>query len=188
MLFYRVSRDLYSDGEELSPSKNYESNLTEEKSELEGVLDKYCPEGKRSDFIFLFDDIAAALTFLGKTVKDGKIYLVEAESSDLVYRGDMNKLDNTYDLFSYRDEHDAVQSKIVDEIIDEASLKYWKFSSTFLPCNEYLFKKAKVIRKIFPLSDKELDVFRREFESLGNRLIFCTTAYKKLYKQLYLDD
>lgn len=91
----------------------------------------------------------------------------------MLFRGDMNKLDNILDALRFLGEDSIVS--FVNE--------YWKEGThTFSPCYEYLCDKAKVIKHI------ELEItkedFKRELDDAGS-CVEQTRTYHKLFNEHY---
>lgn len=173
MKLYRIDKRLYNVGDEILPGTNYTQALNNEDKEiLERKLDeKSCIPRTCKECLFLFNSLYHALIFFSKY--GGYIYEVEIELDDLLFQGDMNKLDNILDALRFYDE-DSIAS-FVNE--------YWKAGThTFSPCYEYLCTKAKVIKCIRLEISKE--DFYRELNNAGN-CVEQTRTYYKLFNEQY---
>ena len=175
MKLYRVDKGLYDVGAEILPDTHYSEEFNEEdKGILEKILDdkKHIPQ-TRKECLFLFNSLYHALIFFSKY--GGYIYEVEIGLDDLLFQGDMNKLDNILDALRFYDE-DSIAS-FVNE--------YWKAGThTFSPCYEYLCTKAKVIKCIRLEISKE--DFYRELNNASN-CVEQTRTYHKLFNEQYQD-
>ena len=175
MKLYRVDKRLYNVGDEILPDTNYPQALNNEDKEiLERKLDKKRTiEKTRKEYLFLFNSLYHALIFFSKY--GGNIYEVEIEHDRLLFRGDMNKLDNILDALCFCGEDG------IDSFVNE----YWKARRhTFSPCYEYLCTKAKVIKCIRLEISKE--DFYRELDNADN-CVEQTRTYHKLFNEQYQD-
>ena len=172
MKLYRVDKRFYNVGDEILPDTNYLQALNnEDKKILERKLDeKSCLLRTRKDCLFLFYSLYHALIFFSKY--GGYIY--EVEPDNVLFRGDMNKLDNILDTLRF-------YKKNIDPFVNE----YWKAGThTFSPCYEYLCTKAKVIKYIrLEISNED---FYRELNNAGN-CVEQTRTYHKLFNEQYQD-
>ena len=135
-LLFHVDKRIFNPGEIILPNgKTYEESLTNEKKELEELLNSVSHlTVRRSNHVFLFDEFKNALCYAGKV--SGCIYQVRIDPQDMCLKADMNKLDNILDVFRFTED---------DEIRKAASIEYWKSGThTFSPCFEYLVKKCTV--------------------------------------------
>lgn len=144
-MFFHVDRRDFNAGDEVrQKSATYEASLDCEMKAVEEMLNETSPLGcRRSDHVFLFDQLSNALRYAGKV--KGHVYLVTIECEDLKHRADMNKLDNLLDVFRYTDDTDIRKA---------AAYEYWKDGThTFAPCYEYLVNKCTVVREVCTMDD-----------------------------------
>ncbi len=168
-VLYRVDRRLYSKGDIIEPQTDFEDSLKEEKLKMEKLLDKKRPDGipERNKCLFLFQDLQGALRFFSKY--GGNIYGV-IPHSPIYHRGDMNKLDNIFDLFKFIEEDK-------DGILEAATSEYWKEGThTFCPCYEILVNSATVVDVL--CGNDKLSQFKDEVYEKGT--IEKTSLYKEL--------
>jgi putative toxin-antitoxin system protein len=171
MKLYRVDKRLYDAGEEMLPDTHYSQEFNNRDKEiLEKKLDgKSYISRTRKECLFLFNSLYHALIFFSKY--GGYIY--EVEPDNVLFRGDMNKLDNILDALRFYNENN----------IDLFVNKYWgEGTHTFSPCYEYLCTKAKVIKRIRLEITKE--DFYRELNDAGN-CVEQTRTYHKLFNEQY---
>ena len=143
--FFHVDRRVFNVGDELCPEPaTYEESLKDEKKDVEEMLNETSSLGcRRSDHVFLFDQLSNALRYAGKV--KGHVYQVFIECEYMRHRADMNKLDNILDVFRYTDNPDIRKA---------VTYEYWKAGThTFAPCYEYLVKKCTVVREVCSMDD-----------------------------------
>lgn len=166
MYLYRVDKRQFNPGDEIEPQSNFESNLKNEALIVENVLNKVRPSNipERGKCLFLFHELSGALTFFGKY--GGNIYKVIPPN--IYYRGDMNKIDNIFELASF---------KADEKLLEAAANEYWNDGMhTFHPCYEYLVEKANVVECI--VSECERELFKKDLEDTDS--IERTSLYKAL--------
>lgn len=154
MYLYRVDKRYFEVGAEIQPQTNFEQYMDEESMKVENILNANRPVQipLRTDCLFLFFELSAALNFFRKY--GGYVYEVEVDCHDIYHRGDMNKLDNLLDLVRFTDEVD---------ILTAAGNEYWKGGThTFMPCYEFLVKSC-IVRKCL-VEPSELKSFTDNFE------------------------
>ena len=145
MVFFHVDRRDFNSGDEVRPEPaTYEESLDGEKKDVEEMLNETSSlDCKRSNHVFLFDQLSNALRYAGKV--KGHVYQVTIERDYMKHRADMNKLDNILDVFRYTDKPDIRKA---------ATYEYWKAGThTFAPCYEYLVKKCTVVREVCTMDD-----------------------------------
>lgn len=169
MNLFRVDTRIFKVGESILPESNFEGRLTDERLELENLLNELRPSEvpERGKCLFLFQDLAGALRHVAKY--GGYIYSV---TPDQVYsRGDINKLDNMLDVFRFTDD-ERMRKAVVNE--------YWKEGShTYNPCYEILANQCVVESVI--CGEEIQEKLKKELRFMGNCIEHCST-YIELIK------
>lgn len=171
--FHVDKREFKVDDVILPNGEPYEKSLSDERLEIEDLLNKcsFLSE-RRSNHVFLFDEYSNALRYAGKV--KGNIYEVTIDLVDLCHKADMNKLDNALDVFRYTDSRD-IRVAVVQE--------YWKNGThTFSPCYEYLVTKCKVVKQVINIA--EVMDFHRKHKHIIRSIEQCF-EYRKTINEIY---
>ena len=185
MRFYRVTKIEYNCGDEIIPDTNFESSLDCEKKTLEEILNRHFSYGKRKDFLFVFSSIESAFLFLIKCTKGGNIYRVDVNPNDCFGKCDMNFIDGMYYLLrSVR--NNAVPYKYAKSLLDSFANEYWNCGKTFLPCHEFLFKKAHCTKKVLSIDGNKQRELLAKYQSLGCD-IFEMEEFAALFSSEYVE-
>lgn len=174
MVLFRVDKREFNAGDEVCPEPTtYEASLEGEKKDVEEMLNVLSPlDRKRSNHVFLFDQLSHALRYAGKV--KGRVYQVIVDSRDLRHRADMNKLDNILDVFRYTDNLD-IRKAVTNE--------YWKAGThTFAPCYEYLTAKCIVVREVCSMEDVKNIYHNLVYEAMPIEQI---SRYREILNKVY---
>lgn len=174
MIFFHVDKREFNAGDEVRPeSTTYEASLIAEKKEVEEMLNETSfISCRRSDHVFLFDQLSHALCYAGKV--KGHVYQVTFEHKEMKHRADMNKLDNILDVFRYTDNPD-IRKTVTNE--------YWKTGThTFAPCYEYLVKKCTVVREVCSMDDVKSIYYQLISDGLPIEQII---RYREILNEVY---
>lgn len=170
---FRVDIRNYKPNDTILPKTTYDRELTDEKLEIEQVLNQLRPYNipERNKCLFLFDSLLNAIKFYLRY--GGTIYRVKP--NHIYHRGDMNKLDNILDVFRFSEDRD-LRNAVVNE--------YWKLGTqTFMPCYEFLVPSAIV--KDTLLTNDNLEEVKAELKKY--RSIENTSTYRRLLERITSD-
>lgn len=159
MLLYRVDQRCYSLNDTIFPQTTYSEKVNELQLEVEKYLKKFKPEKipARNECLFLFYNLSSALIFCSKY--GGYVYAVSINPDDIYWRGDMNMLDNIFEVFKIT-KCEQIRTDIVK--------RYWEEGAhTFQPCYEFLVLKAKV-NKVVLTKDSAKDEIKSEIDKYNN--------------------
>ena len=174
MMLFHVDRRIFNADDEVRPEPDtYEASLEGEKKDVEELLNETSSLGcRRSNHVFLFDQLSNALRYAGKV--KGHVYQVTIEREDMSHRADMNKLDTILDVFRYTDNPD-IRKTVADE--------YWKAGThTFAPCYEYLVKKCTVVREVCTMDDVKTIYHKLAYEAQPIEQI---SRYREILNEVY---
>lgn len=176
-------------GTTVSPKSSYAESFkglfAQEKQMVEDALNECSSIGKRSNHLFLFCSLEAALVFLLQCFRSGYIYLVEFDQDDFVARCDMNLIDCLQYIARYNNCVDTV--KQASGALTYLAKEYWNCGKTFLPCYEFLVKKATVKECLLQMDEIQHAALKKEYEDFG-RNVLEMPAFSALYKAVYLHD
>lgn len=153
---YRVDKRIFSVGDEIKPQTIFEQQLDGKRRLVEELLSQTRPLEKpeRKDSLFLFFELAGALKFFQKY--GGNIYRVS--HIDCLHKGDMNKIDNLFDLTRYTDNR---------KLLSDVAREYWQSGThTFMPCYEILTPRCVVEECL--VVDSECKQFRSDMWNVGS--------------------
>lgn len=189
MKFYRVTSKKIGKGEIVYPQSSYDESFiglsAQEKQVVEDALNACSSIGKRSDHLFLFCSLEAALVFLLQCLKSGYIYLVEFGQDDFVARYDMNLIDCLQYVAHYNNRVNTTEQ--VPGALTYLAKEYWNCGKTFFPCYEFLVKKATVKECLFQIEESQYATLKNEYEGFGRNVLEMPT-FQELYKTVYLHD
>ena len=187
MKFFKVSSEIREAGSIWDPNAKYDDcfngYLSEEKRQIEEALNMQSKYGKRSDYLFIFNSLEAALLFLIRCLKGGRIYSVTINPEDIVARCDMNLVECMMCLLNYRTDEQKQKSR--PEGFGSIAKAYWESGKTFIPCWEYLVKKATTQKCIFQVNNQQHSLLCKEYQDEGCTILEMPT-FKKLYMEIYL--
>lgn len=182
-LFFRVSANEYGENDIILPSdSSFSAGEDASKKIVADALDETFAEGKRSDYLFLFDSLENALLYLIKHKAYSHIYLVDVEDEDKVTKCDMNFIDGMMYLVRH---YNGICDCAKKELLNAFAKGYWESSATESPCSEYLSRKATVRQHIFSIDEDGHQKLYREYNANGRRILELG-EFKELYKKVYL--
>jgi hypothetical protein len=153
---YRVTKDACHSDSDIFPSGHSSSVDTEIGRRIEGVLEtvrsaNFPSKPARLDTLFIFADERCALRYWLR-MKNGRVYAVEIEETDILHRGDMMLLHDMETILQSGNDATLVAQK------------YWRGDSGENHCEELLVRKAKVIEDVSPKEEKDV-IFRKLYRT-----------------------
>lgn len=172
MFLYRVEKSdkrIISDGSSISSSGDYNSFLNSGNAKainrlaVEDALHQSHanpnPGISRREALYLFHELKDALIYSSKMFfGSAHIYTVDVSPNSMIGRYDMNVVDFINHAIGHYDWSKSSETK---ECVADLCDFYWKMSSTFSPCYEYLVTNAQVVRMI--CNPSECLLFHREY-------------------------
>lgn len=162
MFLYRVEKSekgIISDGSEISSSGGYNSFLNSgdvqanNRLAVEDALiqSRVNPSVNRREALYLFHELKDALIFSSKMFSgNARIYIVDVPHGSMIGRYDMNVVDFINHAV---ERYEWLRNPETSECVEDLCDFYWKMSSTFTPCYEYLVRNAQVVKMICDLTD-----------------------------------
>lgn len=162
MVLFRVEKsdkEILPEGSEIICSGDYENflNSGEKKAAnrlaVENALNesRANPGVNRRETLYLFHELKDALIFASKMFSgNAHIYTVSVPPGSCVGRFDMNVVDFVNHAI---ERYEWLRSPETKECIEDLGDFYWKMSSTFTPCYEYLVRNAHVIEMVCDVAE-----------------------------------
>lgn len=132
IILYRADKREFKQGQEIQSANQFQELNPRGSDKVERIFEAKRPDTKpsRLDALYLFEDFVVAKKHWSK-MKDGKLYEVRVEDSEVRHRGDMRLVDEAFGCSDLAD-------------IEACADRYWAGEMTASPIMELLVQSAAV--------------------------------------------